>query len=301
MAKSEVVKIEQIVIPQKVYVGDTVTIQCTLNSASQDLKNNGISTENFIQIDNQDILEIQKVELRQRGVDFYDIVITAVPWQTGELSIPDMQFENGNYIIEFNSFYVSSVLSGKENTKLRSIQTPQLLPGTTYALYGLSVVSIILIIILLNLIIRHKKFMEWIKLKKKELLLKRNKKQTLKAIAVLQNSKKTTSKEAAKIIQDIARKYLEVRCEKTYTKFTTSQIKNELENIPEDLKNAVILLFTETDAARYAGEKSADCAETANKNEPDWCTKLTDIVNVIENYFYEELKKSMERSEVQNV
>lgn len=311
MAKGEVVRIQQTVIPQKVYVGDTVTIQCTFNSASQDLKTNGISTKNFVEIEDQDFLEIQKAELRERGVDFYDIIITAVPWQTGELSIPDMEFENGNYIIKFNSFYVSSVLSGKENTKLRSIQTPQLLAGTTYALYGVSVVSIILIVILLNLIIRHKKFMNWIKFKKKEFLLKRNKKQTLKAIAVLQNSKTQTQKESAKLIQDIARKYMEVRLEKSYTKFTTLQIKKELQNVPENIKKAVINLFTETDEVRYGREKLSSLIESennlektkeiTNKNNALWCKKFLDIVNDIENYFYEELKKSLERSEVQNV
>lgn len=285
---SEIVKIQQTVIPQKVYIGDTVTIQCLFNSASQDIKTNGIGIENFIYPVNQDSIEIQKVDLQVRGPDYYNLVITLIPWQTGQISIPDISFENEKYLIQFNSFYVSSLLSGKEDTQLRKIQTPQLLPGTTYVLYGSIVSFIILLIILLNLIIRHKKVMAWFKEKRKEFFLKKNKKQALKTLTELEN-KKLPQKDSAKIIQETARKYLEVRLEKNFTKFTTSQIKFELTEIPENQKKDLIELFVNTDVVRYGKDDSC-----RNFEVKDFCTKLKNVILEIEKYFYEELKKKIE-------
>ena len=78
---------QQILMPKKVYIGDTAELRCTFNSPAPQLKQltvNGIAKLPFVsQTDTEDYV-IKDVSLAPAGVDFYQLTITFVPWKTGD-------------------------------------------------------------------------------------------------------------------------------------------------------------------------------------------------------------------------
>ena len=167
MNEIECVKVEQ--IPQKTYIGDPLLLKCTFiykeesnqeetvsnkgnkqkkDSSKNENKQNALiheelSTENFLETIDPQILEIKKIEVREIGINLYELNINAVPWGKGLIELPDFMFYSKNLKIKLNAINVSSILENKNYTELRKVQPPLLIPGTTYTLYSIIIIFII--------------------------------------------------------------------------------------------------------------------------------------------------------------
>ena len=89
----QIISPQQILVPKKVYIGDTAELRCTFNSPEPLLKNltqNGaveLPLNNFPFLASEDF-DIKEIKLLPAGVDYYQLSIIFVPWKTG-----DIQFE----------------------------------------------------------------------------------------------------------------------------------------------------------------------------------------------------------------
>lgn len=286
MSTKESLKIQQFVIPQKAFVGDSVLIKCSFNVQSENLKDAVLSEQNFLEPINHDLYEIKNISLKETGINFYELNITIISWQTGNIFLPDFAFEN--FIITFEPIQISSVLEGNKNVELRKIQSPVLIPGTTYALYSSVFILILIIIVLTNLIVKRKKVAAWIKAKKRKMELQRNKKILLKAVNELKNSENLDIKDFSKNIQTSLRKYLTVRFEHQFYSLTTEQINNLLADFPKVEKEQFVQIFKQTDFFRYH-------EILQNNNEltlvrKNLCNEIINLINKTESDLNEEKK-----------
>ena len=218
---------QQILVPKKVYIGDTAELRCTFNSPDSALKSltsQGtalLSTNAFDNFDSDYV--IKTVSLSPAGVDFYQLTITFVPWKTGDLQFPPITIEGTQLILEFQPLQIVSLISTDpaNPTTIHDTAAPLLLPGTAYKLYGSLTAFIILMIVLIRLIIKRKNLLFYINQKRLLRKYKKNKKQTLKQLRRLE---KKDSQKTAEELQKIMRNYLEVRFSYPFTRSLTSEL-----------------------------------------------------------------------------
>ena len=168
----QIISPQQILVPKKVYIGDTAELRCTFNSPEPLLKNltqNGaveLPLNNFPFLASEDF-DIKEIKLLPSGVDYYQLSITFVPWKTGSIQFEplilsshkkeDTDATESAVTIEFQPLQIVSLISSENaaNTSLHDTAAPLLLPGTAYKLYGTLAASICLLIIVIRLFSKH--------------------------------------------------------------------------------------------------------------------------------------------------
>lgn len=253
---------QQILLPKKVYIGDSAELRCTFYIQHKSLREKvsgctiEIPVEAFKNQPDINDCVIKSVSLAPAGVDYYQAVITFVPWKTGELKFPSLEIDDVELILQ--PVQIVSIVEQNNSSVIKEPLSPLLLPGTTYKLYGVLIAFIILVIATIQLIIKRKSVAFFIKSKKLQFKYKKNKKATIKKLRAI--SEKADSKEIASEIQKIMRIYLETRFSSPFTKCVTSELMNKFisitQNLLGDSKNEafgeIVSVFIRTDFIRYS-------------------------------------------------
>ena len=225
---------QQILIPKKVYIGDTAELRCTFNSPDSFLKqltSSGTAKLPLVSqsIEPQEEYVIKNISLSPSGIDFYQLTITFIPWKTGDLLFPSMEIEGSDIVLEFQPIQIVSLIAN-ENTNtstIRDTAAPLLLPGTTYKLYGTLSVFVIFLIICIRIILKRKNILFYINQKRLLKKYKKNKKQTIRnlyKIADEAEAAKIDDQTAAENLQKSLRTYLEIRFDYPFTHTVASEI-----------------------------------------------------------------------------
>lgn len=225
---------QQILIPKKVYIGDTAELRCTFNSPDPFLKqltSSGTAELPLVSQSTkpQEEYVIKNISLSPSGIDFYQLTITFIPWKTGDLLFPSMEIEGSDIILEFQPIQIVSLIAN-ENTNtstIRDTAAPLLLPGTTYKLYGTLSVFVIFLIICIRIILKRKNILFYINQKRLLKKYKKNKKQTIRnlyKIADEAEAAKIDDQTAAENLQKSLRTYLEIRFDYPFTHTVASEI-----------------------------------------------------------------------------
>ena len=225
---------QQILIPKKVYIGDTAELRCTFNSPDPFLKqltSSGTAELPLVSqsIEPQEEYVIKNISLSPSGIDFYQLTITFIPWKTGDLLFPSMEIEGSDIVLEFQPIQIVSLIAN-ENTNtstIRDTAAPLLLPGTTYKLYGTLSVFVIFLLICIRIIHKRKNILFYINQKRLLKKYKKNKKQTIRnlyKIADEAEAAKIDDQTAAENLQKSLRTYLEIRFDYPFTHTVASEI-----------------------------------------------------------------------------
>lgn len=225
---------QQILIPKKVYIGDTAELRCTFNSPDPFLKqltSSGTAELPLVSQSTkpQEEYVIKNISLSPSGIDFYQLTITFIPWKTGDLLFPSMEIEGSDIVLEFQPIQIVSLIAN-ENTNtstIRDTEAPLLLPGTTYKLYGTLSVFVIFLIICIRIILKRKNILFYINQKRLLKKYKKNKKQTIRnlyKIADEAEAAKIDDQTAAENLQKSLRTYLEIRFDYPFTHTVASEI-----------------------------------------------------------------------------
>ena len=225
---------QQILIPKKVYIGDTAELRCTFNSPDPFLKqltSSGTAELPLVSqsIEPQEEYVIKNISLSPSGIDFYQLTITFIPWKTGDLLFPSMEIVGSDIVLEFQPIQIVSLITN-ENTNtstIRDTAAPLLLPGTTYKLYGTLSVFVIFLIICIRIILKRKTILFYINQKRLLKKYKKNKKQTIRnlyKIADEAEAAKIDDQTAAENLQKSLRTYLEIRFDYPFTHTVASEI-----------------------------------------------------------------------------
>lgn len=225
---------QQILIPKKVYIGDTAELRCTFNSPDPFLKqltSSGTAELPLVSqsAEPQEEYVIKNISLSPSGIDFYQLTITFIPWKTGDLLFPSMEIEGSDIVLEFQPIQIVSLITN-ENTNtytIRDTAAPLLLPGTTYKLYGTLSVFVIFLLICIRIILKRKNILFYINQKRLLKKYKKNKKQTIRnlyKIADEAEAAKIDDQTAAENLQKSLRTYLEIRFDYPFTHTVASEI-----------------------------------------------------------------------------
>lgn len=225
---------QQILIPKKVYIGDTAELRCTFNSPDPFLKqltSSGTAELPLVSqsTEPQEEYAIKNISLSPSGIDFYQLTITFIPWKTGDLLFPSMEIEGSDIVLEFQPIQIVSLITN-ENTNtstIRDTAAPLLLPGTTYKLYGTLSGFVIFLIICIRIILKRKNILFYINQKRLLKKYKKNKKQTIRnlyKIADEAEAAKIDDQTAAENLQKSLRTYLEIRFDYPFTHTVASEI-----------------------------------------------------------------------------
>ena len=225
---------QQILIPKKVYIGDTAELRCTFNSPDPFLKqltSSGTAELPLVSqlAESQEEYVIKNISFSPSGIDFYQLTITFIPWKTGDLLFPSMEIEGSDIVLEFQPIQIVSLIAN-ENTNtstIRDTEAPLLLPGTTYKLYGTLSVFVIFLIICIRIILKRKNILFYINQKRLLKKYKKNKKQTIRnlyKIADEAEAAKIDDQTAAENLQKSLRTYLEIRFDYPFTHTVASEI-----------------------------------------------------------------------------
>ena len=225
---------QQILIPKKVYIGDTAELRCTFNSPDPFLKqltSSGIAELPLVSqsTEPQEEYVIKNISLSPSGIDFYQLTITFIPWKTGDLLFPSMEIVGSDIVLEFQPIQIVSLITN-ENTNTSTIRDTAallLLPGTTYKLYGTLSGFVIFLIICIRIILKRKNILFYINQKRLLKKYKKNKKQTIRnlyKIADEAEAAKIDDQTAAENFQKSLRTYLEIRFDYPFTHTVASEI-----------------------------------------------------------------------------
>ena len=148
------VQTQQVLVPKQVYIGDRAELRCTFSTSAK------IKAEGFCGELDYNQYDIKDVKLQPSGVNTYTLTIAFVPWRTGDIIIPDYRLSeevsSDEMIIHFNPVNIVSLTQKDSITTLRDSASPLLLPGTIYKLYGSLIAAILVLIVGIRLIVKHK-------------------------------------------------------------------------------------------------------------------------------------------------
>lgn len=291
------VQTQQVLLPKKVYIGDSAELRCTFNSNSLSLKNfvNGesvqLSADGFKGLLSTKDYDIQKISLSPAGVDFYQFSMTFVPWKTGSISFPPYNITsnfadsavlnlNDSLEISFSPVNIVSLVEQNSITSMSPSAPPLLLPGTTYKLYGILVIFVILLLAVIRAITKREEIIFYLKNQKLLRKYRKNKKRTFKALNRLVK-KDLPDYEHAQKLQQILRSYLEVRFDYPFSKTVTSSFmrafnsifggSDDFANLMSEKKEEACIqmtaIFTRSDFIRYSGNASFEEGEKASLAE----------------------------------
>lgn len=196
----------------------------SIKLTEEDLINKGISDKDC---------KILSAQIESASKDC-TVVLNIIPWKSGELQIPSIDFSSkndGSLIIDFPPISIRSVLQETGTTELASESPPLVIPGTTYAVYGISIVFLCLFIALLYIILHTKQIKKALDSFFEKIGQSRNYKHFLKKIKKLQKNKDISDKEIATEIVLSLKTYLQHRFDSPFSAFSSCEILKELNEI----------------------------------------------------------------------
>ncbi len=267
------VKTQQILVPKQVYIGDTAELRCTFNSSNAKLKDLTATGPADLSLDNFDLgldfsnYDIKALKLSPAGVDFYQLTITFVPWKTGLIQFPQYFLEDS--LLDFQPVEIKSLVKEKNLSSIKDSEPPILLPGTTYKLYGAIIGSILLLLVIIRLIVKHQSVSFFVRNQILRFKCWHSKKITEKKLRSLLKRTEQSDKEWAQSVQKIIRKYLSVKYQLDFAKKTTPEILPAINEITggileDEGLGRIAEIFVRTDYIRYSAQGKLEDGEKAD-------------------------------------
>lgn len=277
------VQTQQVLVPKQVYIGDRAELRCTFSTAAK------IKAEGFCGELDYNQYDIKDVKLQPSGVNTYTLTIAFVPWRTGDIIIPDYRLSeevsSDEMIIHFNPVNIVSLTQKDSITTLRDSASPLLLPGTIYKLYGSLIAAILILIVGIRLIVKHKDVAFFITRLVSSAKNNSNRRRTIKQLGKIAKNTQLSDNESAAEIQKTLRTYLEKRFDYPFSKTVSSELSAAFTKLTggllseekQDAYDDIVIAFVRTDYIRYSS------ASKFNDDEkPVLIKKLIDDIVTIE-------------------
>lgn len=277
------VQTQQVLVPKQVYIGDRAELRCTFSTSAK------IKAEGFCGELDYNQYDIKDVKLQPSGVNTYTLTIAFVPWRTGDIIIPDYRLSeevsSDEMIIHFNPVNIVSLTQKDSITTLRDSASPLLLPGTIYKLYGSLIAAILVLIVGIRLIVKHKDVAFFITRLVSSAKNNSNRRRTIKQLGKIAKNTQLSDNESAAEIQKTLRTYLEKRFDYPFSKTVSSELSAAFTKLTggllseekQDAYDDIVIAFVRTDYIRYSS------ASKFNDDEkPALVKKLINDIETIE-------------------
>lgn len=278
------VQTQQVLVPKQVYIGDRAELRCTFSTTAK------IKAEGFCGELDYNQYDIKDVKLQPSGVNTYTLTIAFVPWRTGDIIIPDYRLSeevsSDEMIIHFNPVNIVSLTQKDSITTLRDSASPLLLPGTIYKLYGSLIAAILILIVGIRLIVKHKDVAFFITRLVSSAKNNSNRRRTIKQLGKIAKNTQLSDNESAAEIQKTLRTYLEKRFDYPFSKTVSSELSAAFTKLTggllseekQDAYDDIVIAFVRTDYIRYSS-----ASKFGDDEKPALVKKLINDIETIEN------------------
>ncbi len=263
----------QILIPKKIFVGDTAELRFSFRSSLELFEDSPESDEKFLSVeklpydaDGED-LTVLRLALQRNG-PFYTVVFTFIPWKTDAVDIPpfDLFSVMGKtstvpLLIDPEPFEVSSILSRLSEDSPRPPLGPLLVPGTIYFVWALIFAAVLVLALSVALLARRKKICDFIKRTALLSSYAKNSRRALRELKRLEvKSENFSDAEFSLLYQKIFRKYFKGRLGSSFDSVSTNELSKAFHDATggfmggerESKMEEMCGIFHRTDYIRYA-------------------------------------------------
>lgn len=253
------------VVPKDIYIGDLVEIRYNFST------NINLLEQQDVKISFPENLKYEILTSSLSGDNGnYTLEISCIPWETGTIDLPKIELSeyienlSTSFAIDVPSFTVLSIVERTNKKNLQSVAAPVLIPGTTWFIYFVIILCLLLISLFIYFLFHSKRAISnWNKYLI-NLQFKKNLKKTIKRIKKLnKKSTKFNDKLYAKELSIITRDFLSTRFKHNFHSVVSSKIQIEINSIFQDLLPEEILdkveeisnILTRCDYVRFSGNQ----------------------------------------------
>jgi len=219
-----VVDCEQVVLPHRIFVGDTAELRCSFSSSAEFLSVSvnsrlELPSSAFVSAPDSSSVTIKEVRFRCTAPGNYQLVFIFVPWRTGNLVLPEYSLTSAlsgvspsvpdRYVIRPEPVEIVSLI-GQDGFSggLRDTAAPLLVPGTMYGIYAAVFVAVLAAVLAVVLFLNRKSLRACMDVFRTSMMNSRNRRRTLRAVSRLEKKTDITDAEFALEMQHIIRNYL---------------------------------------------------------------------------------------------
>lgn len=152
---------ELTVIPRDVFIGDEMEIHYAFQSDEMLLP----SGTDLLPLSVQDTDDVSVLEMQlYRELDCYVITARCIGWRTGQVKLPDVDIQQSNplleepYVVHIPPVSILSVVDYTGKKELRPARAPLVIPGTTWIIYVLIIISVLVFAAIIVILIRFRAF-----------------------------------------------------------------------------------------------------------------------------------------------
>lgn len=262
-------KSQQILVPMQVFIGDVAELRCTFNSNSSAIKKLiEDSKDGFVELKISDFVDsiesseydILQIKLEMTGVDFYQLRITFTPWKIGKIQFPSINI--AGEILDFSPVQIVSIVEQTNASSLKEGVSPLLLPNTSYKVFGFLIVLLIFVLLMIQVFVKRKKILFFIKNQRIKYRNKKNKTKTLKVLQKIVLKKELNDIDFAEKFQQTMREYLQIHFDYPFSNCVTSQMETAFSIISQNILSEekqenftkLVSFFIRTDYIRFSGK-----------------------------------------------
>lgn len=154
----------QVLVPRKVFVGDTAELRYSFHSPVDFFSDVDAGTDTRM-------LNLKALPFPSETSDYtllgaslkrkdlnYTLIFTFIPWRTGEIKFPPFDLASviyniPGYQINTSPVTIASILQSSDGSTLRPPAAPLLVPGTMYAVYGIAVAFVLFFILIVRILL----------------------------------------------------------------------------------------------------------------------------------------------------
>lgn len=264
----------QMVFPKKIHVGDTAELRYTFQSNVDFFPNEDTISEKMLYLsrlpfafDNDDFT-LTKAVIQRNGLQ-YTVVLTFSAWKVGKIDFPQFDLLSAvfgsestvPFFIDPQPVEVVSILPKGDDTTLRGIEGPLLVPGTVYVIYAVILLIILMVIFILHTVIRWQVISAKLKERQIMRMYAKNARGALRQFRKLErNSSKINDASFCMAIQQIFRFYLTTRFNRPFETHASDQIDGafaeifgeEYNEFLQETVSSLVRIFHRADYIRFA-------------------------------------------------
>lgn len=265
-----------VLIPKEVYVGDNAEVRYTF------IADNCILTDASV-IFSQEQVTLLYAEAGSadfsvtggslvRNNDQITLSIGFVPWIVGNIDFPPIDINRvlvfpdqsavPSCMVDIPPVTISSIVDRMGVTQIRPPAAPLVMPGTSYAIYGVVCILLLVMAGLIIMVVRFRSISAAFRIYVNRSRQIRNYRCALRRLRCLQKKKSTDIVFCAAQIQFIFRSFMESRFCYPFTTLSTQELLAAVVDLsggmaPPGIVEAVECLFRECDYIRYSGQSAA--------------------------------------------
>lgn len=204
--------------------------------------------------------------------------ISCTFWQPGKVDMPEIKIKTENYILKVPvpQIEVSSILEKTQISSIRSYKGPEIIPGSTYIVWGGGILLLGIIACLITMIVKFSKIKRFCKTLRLKYKYRKNYKRSVSKLnLLLKNSQNLSDMDFCEKLQSILRGFFAVRFSERIYNMTTPEITKWFTDsfgklLPDNAMDAIEMFYAvmvRCEYIRFSGSSSQEAVLSAEERK----------------------------------